>query len=255
MQIEPLQFAGAIASSVGKIKDLPCIECPVRKSNFCGGLLGEQLETTPLVDLKLKQVFRITPKRRNIYQAGTKSDDAIMICSGWAFRFVQLPDGRRQILSILLPGDLISPIGIFAERLKFSVQALTEVHHCAFNRVELQAKLPASSGTFITYIKDCAANAEQLHLLLADLGRRNAAERVSRFILRLMDRMTERGIGEADSFPFPLRQQHLADAVGLTTVHVSRVMAKLRSGGILDVAKDRLRVGNLAELKRVADIK
>jgi CRP-like cAMP-binding protein len=236
-------------------EDLPCASCSLRKLNFCGALLRDWQERLPPGGRSMRQVFRTTAKRRNIYHVGTKSDDASIICSGWAFRFVQLPDGRRQILSILIPGDLISPIGIFSDKLAFSVQALTEVRHCAFSRQELQKRNSEGSNVFKSLVESCLAEAERSDSTIVDLGRRSAAERVSRLLLRLMDRLSERGLIDGQSFEFPLRQQHLADATGLTAVHVSRVIGRFRETGLIELANGWLRVLNLSELRRIADMK
>jgi CRP/FNR family transcriptional regulator, anaerobic regulatory protein len=60
---------------------------------------------------------------------------------------------------------------------------------------------------------------------------------------------------EEQSFAFPLRQQHLADAVGLTTVHVSRVIGKFREAGLIEISRDHLKILNLPELRRIAELK
>ena len=70
-----------------------------------------------------------------------------------------------------------------------------------------------------------------------------------------MERLGTRGLVRDQSFEFPLRQQHIADAMGLTTVHVSRVINMFRKEGLVDIAQRRIRILSLKELQRVADAK
>lgn len=235
--------------------DWPCQTCRVRDAGLCGSLLrGAGVKSAGQFG-RLHQEFHKSLPRRNIYDAGRATEGVFVICSGWAFRFVQLPDGRRQTLSILLPGDVVSGVALFARRLSYSVQALTKVAYCRFNRGELLNSLTTRPEVLESLSNICLAENEQADDAITDLGRRSASERIGRFILRLMDRLAARGMVKDQSFEFPLRQQHIADAVGLTTVHVSRVIGAFRQSGLVEIGGGRLTIGDLAELRRIADAK
>ena len=92
------------------------------------------------------------------------------------------------------------------------------------------------------------------HEQLFDLGKRMADERIAGLILRLMDRLDLRGEIHDQSFPFPLRQQHIADITGLTPVHVSRVIGTFRKRGLLDIAGGVVTIRDLPELRRVGGL-
>jgi CRP/FNR family transcriptional regulator len=225
----------------------PCARCTVRVSNFCGALnLGRA---------SLRQSHESIRARRTVYRAGDETEDVHVICEGWAVRSVPLSDGRRQILSFLLPGDLVSVTALFKSRQMFSVQALTDTRYCRFSRLELQKELNAQSPVFAELACICIAEKDQGDLALASLGQRSAASRIARLIILLMERLSERGMTHDHAFEFPLRQQHIADAVGLTTVHVSRVINLFRKAELIDIAERQMKIVKPYELQLVADAK
>ncbi|MGZ5178647.1 MAG: Crp/Fnr family transcriptional regulator [Burkholderiales bacterium] len=83
------------------------------------------------------------------------------------------------------------------------------------------------------------------------LGQRSAEERVAYLFLHLTQRVAGQSVICENRYPFPLRQQHIADAVGLTPVHVSRVMSLFRDRGIIELSNGVLQVLNLSELERL----
>ncbi|MGZ5827615.1 MAG: Crp/Fnr family transcriptional regulator, partial [Xanthobacteraceae bacterium] len=82
-----------------------------------------------------------------------------------------------------------------------------------------------------------------------------ADERIAGLILRLRDRLDARGEVENETFRFPLRQQHIADIAGLTSVHVSRVLTQLRKDGLVDIADGMIHLHNLPELRRLGELR
>ena len=225
----------------------PCARCSVRMSSFCGVLnLGRG---------SLKQTHEVVRARRTIHGAGDVTDDFVIICEGWTACSMRLSDGRRQILSFLIPGDPVSITSLFNGRQRFSVQSLTDVRYCMFSRKELQKEMIDNSRVFQELVKICIAEKEQADQIIVSLGRQSAAARIARLILLLMERLGTRGLVRDQSFEFPLRQQHIADAMGLTTVHVSRVINMFRKEGLVDIAQRRIRILSLKELQRVADAK
>lgn len=176
-----------------------------------------------------------------------------MVCDGWAFTFLMLFDGRRQILSFLLPGDIIATTALVRDRLSLSIQALTDLRYCRFSKSELRSLLAAEPKVFDEYASICVAEKEETDQLVTDLGRRTADERIARLMLALMARLDARGLVRDQSFAFPLRQRHIADATGLTPVHVSRVIGSFRNAGLIEITGRSLKILNLAELRRVSN--
>lgn len=192
--------------------------------------------------------------RRMMWCERSELDTVPVICSGWAAASVTLQTGRRQIVSFLLPGDMVSPTLLFRPQLDCRVESITDVVYRTFDRAQLRSFLFAQGDLFDHFAKAWAEEKSRAERLIVDLGRRAAEERVARLILDLMSRLEERGLIErnARSFEFPLRQHHIADATGLTTVYVSGILTAFRDAGLIEIGGRSLAVVDLDGLRRAA---
>jgi CRP/FNR family transcriptional regulator, anaerobic regulatory protein len=173
--------------------------------------------------------------------------------SGWAFRYKTLSDGRRQILNFLLPGDFIGLQQKFADGAMHGIEAVTDVSLCVFPRDglwELYRNHP-SLGYDITWLAVREEGIVDDHLLTA--GRRNATERVAMLLMHLYRRLERVGMAEKGWIGFPINQQHIADALGLSLVHTNKTLRRLRQLGLHEVENGRLRLLNTRALERIAD--
>jgi CRP/FNR family transcriptional regulator, anaerobic regulatory protein len=228
----------------------PCQTCSSKRANFCSLLFGNGAERD---GARIRH--RSASARRNIYHAGEPVDGAIVICEGWAVRFVQLPNGKRQILSVVLPGDLVASISILDRKFIFSVQAVTDVRYCCVPLAEIRKRLQVNPALLDLWLEAAAAEYRRADKQIVDLGQRSAEERIAALLHQMMTRSQERGELQADTFAFPLRQQQIADCTGLTPVHVCRVLGRLRKDSICDVARGMVRIIDRAELERMALLK
>lgn len=231
----------------------PCVSCPRNKAGFCGAILGsDERDNAPTSDWQ--QHFVVSPNKQVVAPNQT-SPDVYVLCNGWAFRYLQLADGRRQILSFLLPGDLFAASTLFRDNVHFSVKALTAIQVSGMNRAEVQSRFKKNPCVAAPAIAaSCSAEAEASEKMLAALGLCSAEERIAYLFLHLMNRIGERNVIRENRYPLPLRQQDIAEAVGLTPVHVSRVLGSFRERRIADLSNGVLEVFNLRELQRLASI-
>jgi CRP-like cAMP-binding protein len=169
----------------------------------------------------------------------------------WAAGLVQLSDGCRQILSILLAGDIFSSKMVFANALHFSVQALTDVRVSRINRADLKARLFGNPTMFEALAQVCIAESKAADDMLVDLGRRTAEERIAHLILSLTERIARRNVIRDQRYPFPLRQQDIADTLGLTPEHVSRVIGKFRNAKFFELSAGHLQIHDMGKLDRI----
>lgn len=159
------------------------------------------------------------------------SAELFTLYAGWAFRYKTLSDGRRQILSFLLPGDFIGLQDEFADGHTHGVEAASEATLCVFPRGRLWELFHAQPklGYDITWL---AAREEKLvDDNLVTTGRRNAAERVAMLLMHLYRRAQRVGMVRDGWVEFPFSQQHLADALGLSLVHTNKTLRRLQSLG------------------------
>ena len=234
----------------------PCDTCRFQKRNFCGALFGNSREPVQApVHAPVHGIHKAIAARHNICRAGEPNEGVAVVCSGWAVRFIQLPDGKRQILSVIMPGDLIGPTPLFERQFSFSVQAVTGVRICVFPFADVRARLRDNPALFDLWLCLAAAEHRETDRRLVDLGQRTAQERIAGLVTHVMARSEERGDFNDDQFAFPLSQQQIADFTGLTPVHTCRVLSALRKAGVCDVGHGAVKVTDRAELQRIAAFK
>jgi len=232
------------------IPESTCRICVAFNLNICGVGGGAEARGP-------QQSGYVVPARHNILREHGLYGVVPFICSGWAATVVMLPDGRRQIISFLLPGDIVSTTLLFDSQPYSRIEAITETHCRTFDRAELRALLYKEPDLLEKFSKTWIGEKRRAEELIVDLGRRTAEERIARLIFNLMDRLTKRGMvrGEPVEIDFPLRQHHIADATGLTPVHVSKVLTEFRRDGLINISNRSLTLLNPAGLKRIAQMR
>jgi len=221
---------------------IACNACPVRPVAFYAVIPPEQMGWLNSHRLG----FREVRARRTILREGDIPDEVYTIFSGWACRYKQLPDGRRQIFSFLLPGDMVVPQALFPEPLRFSLKAITDTLLCRFRVADMREFIAAHESLRDETQARCFHHSAMLDDRLIDLGRRNAEERILQLLLEIHGRQAQRhAIDLNGSYEFPLRQEDIADALGLTTVHVSRTLAALKKKGLVILQLGRLTLPDL----------
>lgn len=234
-------------SKTTRIENL-CDTCPVRDLCFCARLVSNSETSTE----GLAPTSEVTVRARQLlYRSGEWSRDVHVLREGWSFRFMRLPDGRRQIYSLLLPGDLVSIAPVFGKKFAFPVQALTDCSYCKFPNTEVRERIRADETMFDYFGGMVICELERVANKLADLGRRSAEERIAQLIMSLWKRLAESGQADATSFEFPLRQEHIADITGLTAVHVSRVINAFRQRRLVEIEHRVLTILDTTELNRI----
>jgi CRP/FNR family transcriptional regulator len=250
------QPRGALPGNVHSDASHQCISaCPACELGLCAGKrkkAGSEADDH-LGALEIWSSVQTTLPRRTIYHPSKYSDFVSIICSGWASSSVALPDGRRQVLSFLLPGDIASLTSLFDPVSGRLVEAITNVTYRNFKREELKAALFGHRELFEKLAEILIEERKQIDQLAADLGRRTADERLARLILNLSERLEKRGMVQNETMEFPLRQWQIADATGLTPVHVSKVLGEFQRAKLIDIEERLLTILNRAELRRVAD--
>ena len=230
--------------------DHPCHTCALNDRGLCKELLTSA-DAADTFSQEPRQDFQIIHPGENIFSRGRPSEHIYILCEGWAFQFTQLQSGRRQIAHLFMPNDLLSPVTMFLRKTPASIGALTSVR---LSRVRLSAvhdllaKMPAISTIFA---QSCYDHSLHVEALLTAVGQLNSEQRLAFLILHLMKRASRLGAVHDLKFKAPLRQQHVADLLGLTPVHVNRVVGKFKSEKIADFSNGHITVHNLTELERL----
>jgi CRP-like cAMP-binding protein len=189
---------------------------------------------------------------QELIQEGEKIGVAFVLVEGWSFSYKILRDGERQIVDFHIPGDFLGLRSILFHTSDHSTQALTPIEVCEISpsgMLDRLARRPRLATAVLWAIsRDEAMMAEHL----VNLGRRSADVRMAHFMLELGARLRLLGIGDQSGFACPLTQYHLADALGLTAVHVNRVLRHLRETGLLTFQRGRVRFDDIVRLRDLA---
>jgi CRP-like cAMP-binding protein len=213
-------------------------------------LLGHQ-EREALNSLRAKTITGRAGQDFILY--GEPVDYGYVFERGWGCRYRLVEDGRRQILNFVVPGDYVGASGSVIQAADHSVSALTPVELSVFPVASLMdcvERLPRLRAAF-----EWSTRRDQAMLLerIVDIGRRSAIERMAHLILELRHRLGLVGLADDSGFDFPLTQEMLADALGLTVVHVNRTLRRLRESDAVTIGSGRVRIVNIDDLVRIAD--
>ena len=168
-------------------------------------------------------------KRRDLIADGYEYRKLSFVKDGYAVRYKLLRNGKRQILNVILPGDVVGLPGSFYQRAVYSVTAITDLRMnvCSLDAyVQLCYRHP-QYGLALTWIAVQEATTYAEHVI--DVGRRTPIERLSHFLLELHARLKAVGRAEQTRFTLPFSQEVIADVLGLSVPHLNRMMQQLRS--------------------------
>lgn len=227
---------------------VPCMACPLRMRPAFKDKPDDEIEFIQA----LKQDHRLLPAGADIIHPGQEDAELFTLFAGWAFRYRSLPDGRRQILNFLLPGDLVGLQASLLSSSQHGVEALTDVELCVFPRkrtFEIFSRMP-QLGYELAWLgsrEECLVDES-----LTSVGQRTAPERIAALLISLYRRNYALGLVRDNSFLFPLTQQQLADALGLSLVHTSKTWSRLRRAGLFSLSGGRLTLINPRLTSRMA---
>lgn len=188
--------------------------------------------------------------RLDLVREGDRPERLHVVLDGWACRQKVAADGRRHIPALLLPGDIGDIDSLHVRRLDYSVTTLTPCTLAVIDRaaaLELIERHPSIGQAlmWLTFVENAT---------LAEwnfgLGRRTAKEHLAHLFCELLIRLSAVGRAEANGYPMPLSQGELADVLGLTSVHVNRVLQPLRGEGLIELQAQRLTVRDWDGLKK-----
>ncbi|MDQ0840015.1 Crp/Fnr family transcriptional regulator [Sphingomonas faeni] len=181
------------------------------------------------------------------------AQNCCVLLSGFAYRHKTVGDGARQILSIHIPGDMVDLHNAFLGIADHNVQMLTA------GQVAL---IPAKAVQDVAYSYPAIGRAMLLETLvdgsifrewIANVGRRDARSRVAHLLCEFAVRLQASGKSEARNYRLPMSQEQIADATGLTPVHVNRMIQSLRRDGLISTDKRSVTIDNWAELAAAGD--
>ncbi|MCU0911749.1 MAG: Crp/Fnr family transcriptional regulator [Rhodobacteraceae bacterium] len=227
---------------------IPCAACPIRRLPAFVGMSADEVE--------FMQRFKAGELRvdsgTTVLMEGSNSPQLFTVLSGMGLRHKLLENGRRQVVNFVLPGDFIGlQAGLLGE-MKHTVEAVTPMTLCVFNRTDLWQvfRTQPERAYDLTWI--AAAEEHFLGETLATLGQRDATQRIAWALSKLHARLVSLGQGRGGDVPLPYRQQDLADALGLSLVHTNKTLQRLAARQLVHWRDGRLRIPDPDALAKIA---
>jgi CRP-like cAMP-binding protein len=191
----------------------------------------------------------VAKKAKDIIVEGYEYKILHVVESGFAIRFKLLHSGKRQIMNVILPGDIIGFPACFYEHAVFSVSAITAMN---LHRVQLDdfADLCLARARIATALLWFAAREAAIYAEhIADAGRRTPIERLAHFILEIQTRLRAIGAASEHSFVMPLSQEAVGDLIGLSGPHVNRMLGELKREGLIATSGPEVTILDRAALQ------
>ncbi|WP_430449616.1 Crp/Fnr family transcriptional regulator [Rhodophyticola sp.] len=190
---------------------------------------------------------------RDLVHQGQSEQAAYILAAGWVCSYKIQPDGSRQIVDFQIPGDFLGLRSVLLHTSDHSIEPIAEIEAAEVlvsDLLEAFEQTPRLATAILWAVsRDEAMVVEHL----VGLGRRDADARMAHFLLELGARLALVGMGSKAGYACPLTQYHLADALGLSAVHVNRVLRKLREAGYVTFRDGQVTFDDYDRLVTLAD--
>jgi len=212
-----------------------------------------EFDATDLRNLELiVETERLVKKRKDLVLAGNPYRNLCFVKDGYAIRYKLLRSGKRQILNVILPGDVIGfPVSFF-HRSIYSVVAVSDLTYniCPLDSYVRLCYEQPQFGLALSWLAADEAAIYAEHIV--DLGRRTPLERLAHFLLEVHARLLAVGRAEKTSFELPFSQEIMADVLGLSVPHLNRVMQQLRAEQLITTRSRLVELTGMPTLQTLA---
>ena len=194
---------------------------------------------------------RAVASHKDLIREGDRPGPVLVMLAGWALRYKVLPGGGRQIVAFMMPGDACDlHVGLLAE-MDHSIQTITHGQVATISGETMEGLMTQPGIARAMYISQLVDEGT-LRAWIVSMGRRSSLERIAHLLLELYRRASDVGLAGGATLALPLSQAVLADAVGMTSVHVNRMLKELRRSGAVTLQRGVLNISDAAALVRYA---
>ena len=195
---------------------------------------------------------REIPRKSHVAKEGDRPEYVHVMISGWGARYKALRDGSRQIVDFVIPGDFCDLHVALLREMDHGIVALTPCRVARINQEQV-AKLTSENSRIVRAMWwSTLVDQGILREWVLNVGRRDAYERVGHLLCEMHFRMKRVGLVEDDRLSLPVTQDELADATGLTAVHVNRTLQRLRSEKLVEIGSGMLTLLDASALREAA---
>lgn len=186
----------------------------------------------------------------DLVREGECACDLFIMIEGWAYQYVTTRQGGRQLPALLIPGDIANLGSLMLDRLDYGVRTLGRALVASLPRDRARALALAHPGIARTFTWRAMVETVGHARSLLSLARRSAGERIAHLLCELSVRLRAED-ANVSRFELPLTQEQIADAIGLTSVHVNRMIQQLRGTGLIVTDGRSITLPDVARLRRL----
>ncbi|RYE69986.1 MAG: Crp/Fnr family transcriptional regulator [Rhizobiaceae bacterium] len=193
------------------------------------------------------------PAHRDFVHISEHVEHSCLVVSGLVGRFGQNRDGSRQITCFHIPGDMPDLHSVISPKAAWGLTALTATTVMRIPHIDLYRLASMHFGIAEAFWRDCVADGSIFSEWVVNVGRRGASARLAHLFCEMAIRCERAGQGDRHSFPLPITQTDLADATGLTSVHVNRTLRNLRTRSIVTARAKTVLIHDWPQLVAIGD--
>ncbi|GGD37536.1 Crp/Fnr family transcriptional regulator [Aureimonas glaciei] len=196
---------------------------------------------------------KLFPPGRDMVHQGQVNQSAYILASGWVCSYKLLSGGARQIVDFQIPGDFLGLRSVLFRTADHNIEPVTKVEASEVLAIDLLDTFSRTPRLATAVLWAASRDEAMVVEHLVGIGRRDAKERTAHFLLELGSRLKLVGLGSAQGYACPLSQYMLADALGLSAVHVNRVLRELREDGLVTFQNGHVVIHDIDRLMVLAD--
>jgi CRP-like cAMP-binding protein len=196
----------------------------------------------------LPSLIREVPEGRVFVHEGDRPTQCCVIMSGFVFRSKMTENGRRQILSFHPAGDMPDLHGLLLERMDHDLTTLSDARLAFIEHRHINKLIEARPAIGRALWRETLVDGAVFRQWIVNLGTRTAPARMAHLVAELRQRLSAVGLAADNEFEFPITQSELAEALGLSSVHVNRVIQSFRAAGVLEIKGNRVRLKDIERL-------
>ncbi len=190
---------------------------------------------------------------RDLVHQGQSEQAAYILSSGWVCSYKSQPDGSRQIVDFQIPGDFLGLRSVLLHTSDHGIEPIVDIQAAEVLVTDLLDAFAQTPRLAMAVLWAASRDEAMVVEHLVGLGRRSAVQRMAHLLLELGARLALVGMGSKAGYACPLTQYHLADALGLSAVHVNRVMRQLREDGMVTFRGGHVVFDDYARLVALAE--
>jgi CRP-like cAMP-binding protein len=217
-----------------------------------------EADTSPLSEAEKEAILRLPVSIKEIgpdqdvVREGDRPSQCCVVIEGFQCRYKMLRDGERQIMSFHVPGDIPDLQSLFLQMMDHSLGTITPNKVGFITHDALRELIRAQPGIAERLWRETLIDAAIFREWIVNVGSRDAYTRIGHLICEFFVRLRSVGLTKGTTFNFPITQTEIADATGLSTVHVNRSVQQLRADGLISIERGVCTIPDFRRLKEAA---